>query len=118
MADRNPDWTEEELILALDVWIKIRTSDRAIPKDHPLILKVSDDLRRLPIHPESSRNSEFRDPDGVRRRVGYFRQLDEGKEFSGRHLYRSVWEQYSSDIDLLRVRKEEILTQLEGDKSE
>lgn len=75
---KNPDWTEEELIIALDIYYELtRSGDR--PSDsHPKIVQASKTLNSLTIHPYTKKNNKFRDPPGVKRRIGYFQKLERG----------------------------------------
>lgn len=70
---QNPDWTEQELVLALESYFRIKAgaSKRAETK------KLSILLNQLTIHPLSNRQMSFRDPDGVRVRIDYFKRHDQ-----------------------------------------
>ena len=108
MIHRNPDWLKEELVLALDAWFQVKASGDRLSRKHPIVVKLSQTLQELPFHPKSKKNSEFRSPDGVRRRIGYFAQLDQGKEVYGRHLYQEVWREFKNNPSHLRIRADEI----------
>jgi hypothetical protein len=110
MTHQNPDWLKDELILALDAWFQVKASGDRLSKNHPIVVNLSETLQELPFHPQSKRNSEFRSPDGVRRRIGYFAQFDRGKEADGRHLYREVWLEFWDAPSQLRIRADEIRT--------
>ena len=91
---KRPDWTEDELILALAAYRRIGPG--SISKDHPEILALSELLNRLPIHPAQDRVEPFRDPDGVRRRLTYFSQLEAGQQVAGLENYKLVWQRFGS----------------------
>lgn len=105
MPQQNPAWTDEELVLALDLYLRHRATP--LTASHEEVIELSRLLNQLSIHPQSTRVEPFRDPDGVRRRVTYFAQIDRGHEISGREAYKRVWCRYSGDAALLgsAVRK-------------
>lgn len=67
MAIRNPDWTEEEIILACD--LVAHNGWRALPDTDPGVIQLSALLRELPIHPPQDRLPTFRNPNGVGRKT-------------------------------------------------
>ena len=60
---RNPKWTRDELILALDLYFRCPPSKTN--KDNKDIIALSDLLNSLPIHPQKSEYDKFRNPNGV-----------------------------------------------------
>lgn len=95
---RNPNWTEAELILALDTYFSIVGPDEKISSNSPGIIRTSEILNALDIHPYKKRNNKFRDPAGVKRRFGYFQKLDAGEDIEGRDAYKRVWDRYCNNI--------------------
>ncbi len=95
---RNPSWTAAELTLAYHTLAGIDEGDELSP-DHPAVLALSLDLNQLTVHPAEVRAKAFRDPDGVRRRLSYLRQIKRGEEASDRPLpeYRAVVERFHDD---------------------
>src|SRR5438105_2747495 len=57
---RNPPWAEDELILAMDVYVR----DGMLDDSDPRVIELSDVLDRLPIHTERPAEEKFRNPDG------------------------------------------------------
>jgi len=57
---RNPPWTKDELILALDLYFKLESLPSN--EDHPDIIALSRLLNKLPIHPRANRREGFRNP--------------------------------------------------------
>ena len=60
---RNPKWSRDELILALDLYIKVNpvhTSDK-----NPEVIAISELLNVLPIHPYAEHGEKFRNANGV-----------------------------------------------------
>jgi 5-methylcytosine-specific restriction protein A len=100
---RNPNWTREELILALDLYFRVNplhTSEK-----HPEIVDLSDLLNKLPIHERDRRQQRFRNPAGVYMKLCNFLRLDptyEGKGLqAGSRLEEEVWNNFASDRDQL-----------------
>lgn len=71
-AQNNPDWEFDELILALDLYLRWRPHQP--PTGHPDLQALSDMLQRLQIHPETARAASFRDTNSLRRKLGDFRR--------------------------------------------
>jgi len=60
---KNPKWTRDELILALDLYF--RCPPNKTNKDNPEIIALSELLNSLPIHPQKAAYGKFRNPNGV-----------------------------------------------------
>jgi len=102
-TSRNPPWAEEELILALDLYIRSGLLD----KSHPDVKELARVLRSLSIHPERPDPERFRNPNGVELKLANFAAIDPNHD--GQGMRRSgkrdaeVWERYASDEDALTV---------------
>lgn len=94
---KNPDWTEAELTLALDTYYQLLLCGEKISDNNTKIVQTSKILNSLEIHPLEKRNGRFRDPPGVKRRIGYFQRLESGERITGRQAYIRVWEKYRKD---------------------
>ena len=81
---KNPKWTREELILALDLYV--RCGRKQLDAQHLKIIELSRLLNSLPIHSSVSREAEFRNPNGVSMKLGNFLSLD--PEYPGAGLKR------------------------------
>ena len=98
---RNPPWAEEELILALDLYVR----SGVLTATHPDVIEVSSALRALSIHAEHPDPARFRNANGVNLKLANFASLD--PNYEGRGMNRGgrrdaeVWERYASDEDLL-----------------
>jgi 5-methylcytosine-specific restriction enzyme A len=106
---RNPSWTRDELILALDLYI--RSGHRVLAEDHADVLALSELLNQLPIHRE--REDKFRNPNGVAMKLANFRALDpaaEGKHGlrRGNSLEPEIWNEFADNQKLLREMAEAI----------
>jgi predicted RNA-binding protein with PUA-like domain len=100
----NPDWTTDELILALEVYLRQRGH---IPSPHDAqILELSDLLNRLPIHTIRPDLEKFRNLNGVVLKITNFAALDPrypGVGMSrGSRLDVVVWDRYADRSDELR----------------
>ena len=98
---RNPPWAEEELILALDLYVRWGLLDAA----NPAVLDLSRVLNNLTIHSERPDEARFRNPNGVALKLANFAAID--PNHNGRGMTRGgkrdvlVWDRYSSDGDTL-----------------
>ena len=101
---RNPKWTRDELILALDLYFKVDPSHTS--QNHPAILELSDTLNQLPIHPQAVQGIKFRNPNGVYMKLCNFLRLD--PEYKGEGLSRGskldeqIWNNFANDIPSLQ----------------
>lgn len=98
---RNPPWTEEELILALDLYVRSGLLHSA----DPAVMDLSQVLNDLRIHPDLPDASRFRNPNGVALKLANFAALDPNSD--GRGMTHGgkpdteVWNRYASDEDAL-----------------
>lgn len=103
-ATRNPSWTRDELILALELYFRV--SPLHTTEKHPAIQELSDLLNRLPIHPANT--PSFRNPNGVYMKLCNFLRLDpsyEGRGLdAGSKADEEVWNEFAGD----RTRLEQV----------
>ena len=101
---RNPSWTKDELILALDLYFREPSARGS--KSHPEVIKLSNLLNNLPVHQEWTPGETFRNPNGVGMKLSNFLKYD--PEYSGIGLQRGskleqeVWDQYADNQKQLR----------------
>jgi 5-methylcytosine-specific restriction protein A len=70
----NPPWSRDELILALDLYLRHRS---ALPgKHHPIIEDLSQILNSLGTATGAGKNGSFRNPNGVYMKLNNFRRWD------------------------------------------
>lgn len=92
----NPNWTRDEVILALDLYFDCKGS---IPGSSDVrVTKLSELLRMFPQHSTSARKDSFRNPDGVAFKLQNLRQVATGKGLGNvSRIDRAVWEEYGHD---------------------
>lgn len=86
---RNPNWTQDELILALDLYVRSEGQSHSWIERESAI--VSQQLGQLNIHDSAKINDMFRSPEGVWRLSRYVERLDRGEGIDGREEYVVVW---------------------------
>lgn len=105
MATRNPPWTRDELILALDLYF--RQHPAHISNSHPDVVSLSHLLNQLPIHAGRSDPERFRNPNSVYMKLCNFLRLD--PSYSGRGLVSGskrdaeVWAEFAHDRSRLET---------------
>ena len=77
MPPKSPRWTREEIILALDLYY--RHGRRVADDCHPDVIQVSRFLNQLPIHDQSVRAPNFRNPNGVALKIANLRAVNPAK---------------------------------------
>lgn len=110
---RNPDWTDQELDIAVETFMQIESIGQKITAEHPAIINASIKLKSLRIHETPNITEEFRSPDGVRRRISYIKKIASGGNIKGRERYKRAWERYQ--IRKLAAMPEDKLEQQAND---
>lgn len=96
---RNPTWVRDELILALDLYFRLRPLK--ISHDHPEVVALSDFLKTLAIHSNPGDKKSFRNPNSVYMKLCNFLPLD--PLYKGKGLSRggaedlAVWNEFSNN---------------------
>ena len=100
---RNPNWTRDESILALDLYFRL--NPLLIDEKHPELVQLSRILNALPIHAKSQRLDTFRNPVGVYMKLCNLLRLDpnyQGKGLvAGSKLDEEVWKEFYSNREQL-----------------
>lgn len=108
---KNPNWTKDELILALELYFRDETAIGN--KNHPEVIRLSQILNSLPIHSDGVQEANFRNPTGVAMKLSNYLRFDpsyKGKGLDrGNKMEEVVWNMYSSDIDALTKVKNAII---------
>lgn len=111
---KNPKWTRDELILALDLYFRCLPSK--INKDNKEIIVLSDLLNSLPIHPRKSDYDKFRNPNGVYMKLCNFLRFDPSYSGTGLKaggkLEKEIWHEFSGDKEKLRKVAQAIISSL------
>lgn len=112
---RNPVWDRDELILALNLYLRER---RVLGRTDARVVGLSAQLRRLPLHSERMSDS-FRTPDAVVMKLANFRALDPqssrvGLQAGGK-LDAEIWERFSGQPQQLASLASSIAEAAGGD---
>jgi len=107
---RQPNWTRDEFIIALDVCFQIGPDQ--VNKNNTAVIQLSKFLRSLPIHKYESDNNIFRNPDGVAMQLQNFVALDKstprkGLPNSGK-IQKQVWSDFCEHQEYLHEVAEAI----------
>lgn len=97
---KNPSWTRDELILALDYYFQ---NNGKVSKASESLKELSDNLNKLRSD-LSYKSDTFRNPNGVEMTLGYFKHLDinySGLGFKPSLLSREIWDEFNNKKDLL-----------------
>lgn len=94
----NPNWTRDETILALDLYLQF---DGIVPSPKSESIKeLSILLRSLPYHIEAAKQPTFRNPDGISFKLMNIRQVATGKGLGNvSSTDRKVWAEFGSHPD-------------------
>ncbi|HCG8133058.1 TPA: HNH endonuclease [Vibrio parahaemolyticus] len=96
---RAPNWTKDELILALDLYF--RQPDAIGNAKHEKVIELSELLNSLPIHNGGVKQQKFRNPNGIGMKLANFLRYDPSYKGAGLKqgsaLEEVVWNEFSSD---------------------
>lgn len=114
---RNPNWTEEEIILALDLYFDMDFGQ--MNKTNERVIELSNLLNQLPFH-SSGRDEKFRNPNGVAMRLNNFKTYDDQYEGvglkGGGSFVQSVFEKFDKDRSELNRRALQIKSLVDIDE--
>jgi len=107
---RNPPWSRDELILALELYVRFKGNPPG--KDTADVVELSELLNKMSAH-IASNAAKFRNPNGVYMKVMNFRRFDphyvgQGKKGlqRGGKLELEVWNDFANDtLELSEVAK-------------
>lgn len=92
----NPNWTREEVALALDLYFSI--GERMPSKTDKEVVALSDFLRFMWLHKDAQKNDKFRNPAGVAFKIGNIRAVATGKGLQNTSkIDRDVWEEFNNN---------------------
>ena len=99
---RNPNWSRDEVILALDFYLRHRGDERFPDKRSANIERLSDLLNRMADNSGLPRNEDYRNANGVYMQVKKFAHIDpdwtksEGMPKASK-LFAEAWAAYGND---------------------
>jgi 5-methylcytosine-specific restriction protein A len=109
-VSRNPNWTRDELILALDIFFRVKVPH--FSENHPEVIALSNLLNALPIHQGEPANEKFRNSAGVYMKLCNFLRLDPTYDGTGldagSKLDEEIWNEFATDQQLLKTTAEAI----------
>jgi len=102
VAIRNPSWSRDELILALDLYFRSHPNHSGGQAE---IESLSIILNKLPIHVDRPDAKRFRNNNGVQMKLMNFRRFDSsysgvGLQHSGK-LEEEIWREFANDREHL-----------------
>jgi len=117
---RNPNWTREEIILAVNLYLA--SGRKQLDKRDPRVVELSELLNKLPIHSQSNRETKFRNPTGVSMKLGNISAIDPESTGAGlargNRLEAEIWEKYGDDPQRLAALAESIAANIDAAKPE
>jgi 5-methylcytosine-specific restriction protein A len=115
-AARNPPWEYDELILALDLYLRRGQP----PVSDPEVIALSQILNRLPIHESRPDSERFRNPNAVHMKLANFKGPDPSYAGSGLRAggagVSQVWQRFANDPDALAVAVAQITAFADRDR--
>ncbi|MGB9150014.1 MAG: EVE domain-containing protein [Burkholderiales bacterium] len=119
---RNPAWTRDELILALDLYLRFQGV--APPTDSPEVYELSAYLNRKRIADQTTNAHTFRNPNSVIMKMMSFRRFDHEFKADGRvglvrgnKLEGVIWDEFSSAPAALAVAVAAIRSEIDDEKN-
>jgi 5-methylcytosine-specific restriction protein A len=111
VTPRNPNWSEDELILALELYRQVGLANQA----HPAVIALSELLRRWGAVVHGGVATSYRNPNGIKLKLANFRALDPVFTALGRvgmrrgnSLEKVVWGRYAADLKGLGAAAERL----------
>lgn len=119
-ARRNPGWTRDELILALDLYFRVQSPD----DKNPQLIELSALLNRLWRHTDFGDQETLRNPTGVSMKLTNFRRFDHAYTSLGQkglaHGSKAdgqIWDEFAGDRTRLAATASAIRAGLETESA-
>lgn len=99
------NWTEDETILALDLFLQ--NDMRPLSQTSPQVVELSQLLSDLPIHPLADRPANFRNTNGVARKILNLQYVATGGASgseNGSAVDSIVWDKFGRDVEQVHAR--------------
>lgn len=110
MIMKNPRWHRDELILALDLYL--RRAPSSLAKHSPEIVELSELLNKLKLHNSSYRDERYRNANGVYMKLCNFLRFDPNYKGSGLQrgskAEETVWQEFANQPDKCHLVAEAI----------
>lgn len=107
---RNPNWTRDELILALDLYFQVNVAH--VSHADPKVVKLSELLNSLDLHGRGYVDSDFRNANGVYMKLCNFLRLDPNYPGvglqRGSKLEETIWNDFAHKREHLAATAEAI----------
>ena len=104
---RNPPWSRDELILALDLYLRRKGDPAPLSTLDVEVVELSEALNRPPLHGARPSTPRFRNPNSVRMKLGNFAHRDPDYHGvglrRGNRLEAAVWDDFAAEPSLLRA---------------
>jgi 5-methylcytosine-specific restriction protein A len=97
----NPDWTKDETILALNLFLELNQN---IPNSNDKrVIELSEILRNNPFHSIETRKPSFRNPTSVNFKLQNIKQVATGKGLENfSKMDKLVWDEYGNNKELVK----------------
>src|SRR4051812_13283878 len=90
----------------------VRAGRRQLSANHADVIRLSELLKALPLHEQSKRDVNFRNPDGIEMILGNFLGVDPAQQHVGlgrnNRLQKQVWDDFIDRLPALRQTAEAI----------
>lgn len=114
---KNPKWHRDELILTLNLYFNLESN--SFVSTNSQIINLSKILNKLPLHSSQSRNSDFRNPNGVAMKLGNFTSIDPDNPAKGldktSQLDKQIFFEFKNNRNLLTNISNVIIETLSND---
>jgi len=107
---RNPPWHRDEIILALDLYSRLK--HKQIHAKNPEIKELSRILNRLPIFNERPDDVKFRNPNGVGLKLSNFLALDNTYSGKGMQSYSQLDKKVFEEFEFNTTRLQQLAKQI------
>lgn len=110
---KNPAWTKEEIILALDLYFKKINSGASFNRTEPEIIELSYLLRLANFHPDNTKSENFRSVDSIVFKLNNIMYIDKGKGAKNHSdLDLSTYQEFVNDRTNLTILAKKIRTKI------
>src|SRR5713226_7780075 len=100
----NPVWSWKEDVLAMDLYVArgLHQGAPLLPNSDPEVIALSELLKKFPI--QGLRLANYRNPNGVARKLGNFRAVQVPGTGSPNHagMDARIWAEFKDDLPRLR----------------